>query len=179
MVQVESFQAFIGLGSNLGVGRSVLMEAWKTLGEVEGITCQKLSSPYQTAPVDMNSQHWFTNAVGQLTVSLTPLQLLECMMEVETLFGRERKGRGFGYQDRTLDLDMLYFDDVVMDSPELVLPHPRIGDRLFILVPLDEIAPQLSDPISGRTVSQLKDELLNAVEQTTLKKQEIIKGSWT
>lgn len=178
-MQVESFQAFIGLGSNLGDGRNILREAWKTLGESEGITCQKLSSPYQTAPVDMNSQHWFTNAVGQLAVSLTPPQLLERMMAVEALFGRERKGRSFGYKDRTLDLDMLYFYDVVMNSPELILPHPRIGDRLFVLVPLDEIASQLSDPISGHTVSQMKNELLNSVEQTTLKKQEIMKGNWT
>lgn len=177
-MHVESFQAFIGLGSNLGDGRNILTDAWKTLGEFEGISCQNISSPYQTAPVDMNSQHWFTNAVGQLAVSLTPLQLLERMLEVETIFGRDRKGRSFGYKDRTLDLDLLYFGDVVMESPELILPHPRIGDRLFVLVPLDEIAPQLSHPISRLTIAQMKNDLLGSVEQNSRKKQEIIKGSW-
>lgn len=178
-MQTESFQVFIGLGSNLGDGKNILLEAWKSIGEVEGVDCLKLSSPYQTAPVDMNSQHWFTNAVGHLAVNLTPLQLLERMMEVEASFGRKRKDSSFGYQDRTLDLDMLYFADVVMNSPELVLPHPRIGNRLFVLVPLVEIAPQLADPVSGRAVSQMEGELLNTMDKTARRKQEIIKGSWT
>ena len=178
-MQTESFQVYIGLGSNLGDGINILLEAWKSIGEVAGVDCLKLSSPYQTAPVDMNSQHWFTNAVGQLAVNLTPLQLLEKMMEVEASFGRNRKDRSFGYQDRTLDLDMLYFADVVMNNPELVLPHPRIGSRLFVLVPLVEIAPLQSDPVSGRAVSQMKSDLLNTMDKTAQKKQEIIKGSWT
>lgn len=178
-MQTEGVEAFIGLGSNLGDGKNVLQEAWGAIGDIEGIICEKLSSPYMTAPVDMNSQHWFTNAVGRLRVTVSPMQLLEHLMEIEALFGRVRESSGFGYQDRTLDLDVLYYTDVVMDKPELVLPHPRIGDRLFVLVPICEINPEFADTISGRTVTQMKTELMNSLENTTRKKQEIVKGSWT
>ena len=118
--------AYIGLGSNLGDSKRILQDSWRALGEVEGIALDGLSSPYMTAPVGMTSNHLFTNAVGRLRVTLTPLELLQSLLTVEASFGRLRKERSFGYQDRSLDLDLLYYGDVAMDSPELILPHPRM-----------------------------------------------------
>lgn len=178
-MQNEKVQVFIGLGSNLGDSKTILLEAWAKLGQIEGVECKELSSPYQTAPVDMNSQHWFTNAVGKLDVTLSPLQLLEHTMETEASFGRKRHNGSFGYQDRTLDLDILYFGDIIMDKPELVLPHPRIGRRLFVLVPLLEIAPELKDSFTGLTLSRMKNTFLDSLSFSERRKQEIIKGSWT
>jgi 2-amino-4-hydroxy-6-hydroxymethyldihydropteridine diphosphokinase len=177
-VETESVQVFIGMGSNLGDSRTTLLEAWQAIGEADGVECRELSSPYLTAPVDMSSQHWFTNAVGRLGVTLPPLRLLECLMEVEASFGRNRKKGNFGYRDRTLDLDILYYGDLVLDVPELIIPHPRIADRLFVLVPLVELDPGFIDTVSGRTAEKMKNSLMDQMEKSGRAKQEIIKSSW-
>lgn len=177
-MQTTVVQAYVGLGSNLGDGKAILQNSWQALGEAEGITLKKISSPYMTAPVDMTSHHWFTNSVGLAEVTLTPLELLQCLLAVEAQFGRTRKNKNFGYEDRSLDLDLLYYGDTVMDSPELILPHPRIAERLFVLVPLAELAPEREDCVNGRTVSTMVAELEARMAATAKKKQEIIKGSW-
>jgi len=168
------------MGSNLGDGRAILQGAWQALGEVEGIVLDGLSRPYMTAPVGMTSHHWFTNAVGRLQVSLPPLELLAVLLAVEKAFGRMRKEKVFGYQDRSLDLDMLYYGDLVLDSPELILPHPRIGKRLFVLVPFAELEADFQDSVSGRTIAdqlaRLQSDMAKAAEG--IRKQEIVSGSW-
>jgi 2-amino-4-hydroxy-6-hydroxymethyldihydropteridine diphosphokinase len=176
---MKKVTAYIGMGSNLGDGKTTLMEAWEVLGDIEGITLDKISSPYKTAPVEMTSQHWFTNAVGRLKVDMSPLQLLESLLAVEATFGRARKSGTFGYQDRSLDLDLLYFGDTVMDSPDLTVPHPRIGGRLFVLEPLAELAPDFSgDPADGRTARQLAQDLRKKLTSKEGKAQEIIRDTW-
>ncbi len=171
--------AYIGMGSNLGDGRATLTEAWEALGEVEGILLDRISSPYKTAPIEMTSQHWFTNAVGSLEVTIPPLELLKSLLEVEALFGRSRKNGTFGYQDRSLDLDLLYFDDIVMDDPDLTLPHPRIGGRLFVLEPLAELAPNFIGEMMGkRTIRQMTQELREKLAEKTGKSQEILRDAW-
>ncbi len=170
--------AYLGLGSNLGDGRATLQDGWQALGAIEGIVLDGLSSPYMTAPVDMTSQHWFTNAVGRLKVSLEPLQLLQAMFEVEASFGRTREEKVFGYQDRSLDLDLLYFSEVKMDTPELVLPHPRIGERLFVLVPFAELEPDFKDFACGTSIKEMIQRLDDSFDSLSRKKQEIIHGSW-
>lgn len=169
--------AFIGLGSNLGDGKTILQEAWHALGRIAGIHLGRLSSPYMTAPVGMDSPHWFTNAVGRLQVSLPPLDLLKALMEVEAGFGRVREGRP-GYQDRSLDLDLLCYGDIVMDSPELTLPHPRIGLRLFVLTPFAELEPDFRHPMSGETIAAMEEGLKSAMAAGETDKQEIVRGSW-
>jgi 2-amino-4-hydroxy-6-hydroxymethyldihydropteridine diphosphokinase len=176
--QENAVKAFIGLGSNLGDGKTLLQGAWQALGNVDGIVLDGLSSPYMTAPVDMTSQHWFTNAVGRLQVSLPPLDLLKVLLEVEASFGRTRTEKVFGHQDRRLDLDLLYYGDVVMDRPELILPHPRIADRLFVLVPFAELEPDFRDSLSGVTISSMELRLRERMAPTKSKKQEIIRGVW-
>lgn len=171
-------KAYIGLGSNLGDGLAILADAWRVLGEDEGITAGELSSPYMTAPVDMASQHWFTNAVGWLETTLPPLELLKVLLAVEVRFGRERRDGSFGYQDRSLDLDLLYYGDIIMDTPELILPHPRIADRLFVLAPFAELAADFHDPLSGRTMAEMAKGLRAELAGRSGQGQEIIKGSW-
>lgn len=168
------------MGSNLGDGKAILQGAWQALGEVGGIVLDGLSGPYMTAPVGMTSQHWFTNAVGRLQVSLSALELLDALLAVEKSFGRLRSENVFGYQDRSLDLDMLYYGDLVMDRPELILPHPRIAERLFVLVPFAELEADFKDSLSGRTIAdllaRLQGDMAKVAEGT--RKQEIVSGSW-
>lgn len=178
MLHTDAVKAFIGLGSNLGDSKSLLQAAWQALGNAPGIVLDGLSSPYMTAPVDMTSQHWFTNAVGRLSVTLSPLELLNTLLAVEASFGRTRSEKNFGYQDRSLDLDLLYYGQLVMDTPELTLPHPRIGDRLFVLVPFTELEPDFRDSHSDDTVSSMKLRLDERLGSTKNKKQEIIRGTW-
>lgn len=166
------------MGSNLGDSKTLLQDAWQALGEIDGIVLDGLSSPYMTAPVDMTSQHWFTNAVGRVQVTLAPLALLHVLLAVEAAFGRKRSEKKFGYQDRILDLDLLYYGDVVMDSPELTLPHPRIADRLFVLVPLTELEPDFRDSRSKEPVEVMEARLRKRIESTTHTQQEIIHGLW-
>ena len=144
-------QVFIGLGSNLGDGQNNLLAAWQRLGEVAGITLNRLSSPYRTKPVDLNTDHWFTNAVGEILATLSPTELLAVMLAIETKLGRDRTLT----QDRPVDLDLLYYGDLIMDSPTLTVPHPRIAHRLFVLAPLAEVAPAQVHPILGRTSLEL------------------------
>lgn len=177
-VEKKPVRAFIGLGSNLGDSKGTLQESWQALGEVEGITLDGLSSPYMTAPVGMTSNHWFTNAVGRLQVTLTPMELLKKLLVIEASFGRSRKDRSFGYQDRSLDLDLLYYDDVTMDQPELILPHPRVGERLFVLVPLVELEPGFIDEFRGESIVTMEKRLREEFSATSDKEQEIVRSSW-
>jgi len=159
--------AFIGLGSNLGDGRANLQEAWRLLGKARGITTLALSSPYETAPVGMNSAQWFTNAVGAVDTSLPPTELLATLLDVERSLGRDRsKG-----EDRTVDLDLLFYDDLVLQTAELTIPHPEIPHRLFVLAPLEELAPDHLHPQQEHTVRQLRRQLVN-------ENQQIRKVSW-
>jgi len=162
MTAVESF---IGMGSNLGNGPSILNRAWKRLGDSKEIKLLVMSSLYKTAPVDMVSPHWFTNGVGKIETDLSPSDLLATLLQIETSFGRTRDKKSFGYQDRILDLDLLYYSDIIMDTPELILPHPRIRDRLFVLEPLMELASDHKDPVSGETISSMKHRLTNRIEE--------------
>lgn len=169
---------FIGMGSNLGNSTAKLLQAWEMIGEDQDIECVKLSSPYVTAPVDMHSQHWFTNAVGELATSLEPMVLLKRLLEYETVLGRVRTEHSFGYEDRDIDLDVLYFGDLESDDPDLVLPHPHLYDRLFVLTPLAEIAPDFVDCKRGKTIKELETRLRQRINDGVERDQDINRSSW-
>ena len=159
--------AFIGLGSNLGDGRTNLKEAWQRLGKTKGITPLALSSPYETAPVGMESTQWFTNAAGAIDTKTSPAELLAILLAIEKALGRDRsKG-----EDRTVDLDLLLYDDLEQSSEELEIPHPEMEQRLFVLAPLEELAPDHLHPRSGLTIRQLRRNLHDGDQQ-------IRKGRW-
>jgi 2-amino-4-hydroxy-6-hydroxymethyldihydropteridine diphosphokinase len=170
--------AFIGLGSNVGDGIAILKAAWDRIGRIEGVQPVALSQPYLTAPVDMESSKWFTNAVGGLRTALKPRQLLEHLHRIETIFGRKRDAATTGYQDRSLDLDILSIEKTVVNTPELVLPHPRLEQRLFVLLPFTEIAPYYREQPDGKSIAERYARLLELMQAGRVSRQEIKKGRW-
>lgn len=174
----ENARVFIGMGSNLGNSPETLLVAWELLGQDSRIHTVVLSSPYVSAPVDMHSQHWFTNCVGELRTALSPEELLAKLMAVEAALGRVRDEQAFGYQDRTIDLDLLYYGERQQDDPDLVLPHPHLHDRLFVLSPLEEIAPDFFDSKRGRTIREMHERLAERMAEGAVRKQEISRTSW-
>jgi 2-amino-4-hydroxy-6-hydroxymethyldihydropteridine diphosphokinase len=170
--------AFIGLGSNLGDGKRILQAAWKQLGQQQGVQLCALSHPYGTAPVDMESSNWFTNAVGKIETTLPVEDLLESLLALESAFGRTRDDGKTGYQDRSLDLDILCFGERVVDTPHLTLPHPRMAQRLFVLVPFAEIAPDHRELSGGLTIGEQCTQLLEHIGAGRCPHQELNKQSW-
>jgi 2-amino-4-hydroxy-6-hydroxymethyldihydropteridine diphosphokinase len=141
----------VAIGSNLGDRHAHLRFAQEKLGRL--LTGLKISSLYETAPVGVTgSQHDFLNAAAVGESRLQPGVLLDALLAIEAARGRERPFPGAA---RTLDLDLILFADRVIDQPGLRVPHPRFRERAFVLQPLAEIAPDLCDPVSGRTVGEL------------------------
>jgi 2-amino-4-hydroxy-6-hydroxymethyldihydropteridine diphosphokinase len=141
----------LGLGSNLGDRAANLRETVARLAAWPGIKVEKVSSVYETAPVGLTEQPDFLNAVAVVATTLTPAELLAACLEVEKAMGRVRLVR---WGPRVIDIDVLLYDDVSLDTPDLVLPHPRLHERSFVLVPLAEVAPVL--PVyGGKTAIEL------------------------
>ena len=146
---------FVGLGSNLGNGQQNIQTAWQKLGDVKDIRLIRLSSPYSTQPVGMDTPSWFTNAVGLLETRLSPQKLLGELLQIETVMGRDRAKT----RDRPIDLDILYYDDQVFSTPELTIPHPALQDRLFVLAPLEELASDFPHPVFAKTTAEMRQAL--------------------
>lgn len=147
-------RAFVGLGANLGDPRAAVTDALRQLAALPGSTLVAASSLYRTAPIDATGPP-FVNAVAELRTTLSPHDLLHRLQAIEQAHGRERPYRN---APRTLDLDLLLFDSFVLDDAELTLPHPRLHQRAFVLVPLAELAPGLRVP-GRRPLSELLAEV--------------------
>jgi 2-amino-4-hydroxy-6-hydroxymethyldihydropteridine diphosphokinase len=148
---MKSARTAIALGSNLGDSRAILDAALETLAQTSGITLESRSSWYQTVPVGP-PQPDYINGCALLRVNFGAHELLAIMLEIEDKFGRQRRER---WGARTLDLDLLLFEDLIVDTPALQLPHPRLRERAFVLMPLAEIAPDWSEPAGGETIRTL------------------------
>ena len=155
MAESQLHEAGIGLGSNLGDSLEILQSAWRQLQEDPAIAAVALSSPYRSQPVGMVSANWFINAAALVRTTLAPHALLHVLQRIETRCGRDRSGQSTGYQDRTLDLDLLWYDDLIFRSGDLIIPHPRMRERLFVLEPLAEIMGERILPLSGKSVREL------------------------
>ena len=145
--------AYLALGSNLGDKEANLRRALELLQQ-RGVEVVKTSSFICTEPYGVTDQPQFLNGVCEVRTSLEPLELLQTLLEIEQEMGRVRL-RHWG--ERNIDLDLLLYEDVVMDTPELKLPHPDMQNRDFVLLPLDEIAPELVHPILQKSIEELSN----------------------
>ena len=141
----------IAFGSNIGDSLAILEAAVKTLHKVPGILPRSRSSWYKTKAVGPPQPDYINGCIS-VYVDMQPLKLLEILLEIENQFGRERTER---WGARTLDLDLLLYDDLILHSPTLQIPHPRMIQRAFVLVPLAEIAPNWVEPVTGRVIKEL------------------------
>lgn len=143
----------LGLGSNMGDREDNLKRALQLLNQTYGIAIQKLSSIYETAPFGDTDQADFLNLTAAVSTDLAPERLLRACLAVEQSLGRIRTRR---WGPRIIDIDMLLYNDIKINDPELFLPHPGIMDRAFVLIPLAEMAPDLVLP-DGRTAAVAAD----------------------
>ncbi len=149
-------RAHIGIGSNMGKSAILCRHAVDLLGAVGSARVVAMSSLYRTEPVGVEAQDWFVNCAVIVETGLSPHRLLEHMQHIENEMGRVRLQR---WGPRTIDLDLLFFDDLIIDDPMLKVPHPELHLRGFVLAPLKEIDPLKFHPILKKTVLQLYDEL--------------------
>ncbi|MDR3772493.1 MAG: 2-amino-4-hydroxy-6-hydroxymethyldihydropteridine diphosphokinase [Terracidiphilus sp.] len=171
--------AYIALGANLaswmGTPEATLAAAAVRLESLGRVA--RRSSLYSTEPVGFAEQPRFVNAVAALETDLEPRALLKGLLAIEQEFGRDREA-GFANGPRTLDLDILLFGDLKISEPGLDIPHPRLTERAFVLIPLCEIAPEVVDAACGKTVSQLLDSLNSRVRNETDEVVRIQSDGW-
>ena len=146
--------AYLSLGSNVGDREANMRDAIARLGAAGRVVA--VSSFYETEPVEFTQQPWFLNCAVALETGKTPQQLMTAILRIEEEMGRQR-GQKKG--PRSIDIDILIFEDMIMDSNELTIPHPAMHQRRFVLEPLAEIAPELLHPIFKKTISELRDAL--------------------
>lgn len=150
---------YLGLGSNLGDKRNNLLQAVALISERVGrVVC--LSRFYETQPWGYASNNTYLNAALGVETSLSPLEVLSITQNIERELGRQKKSMNREYFDRPIDIDLLLMDDLVIDSDALILPHPLMHERQFVMEPLLEIAPMVVHPILGKTICQIYNELI-------------------
>lgn len=145
---------WLGLGTNLGCKEENLRQAIYTLEQQIGLLL-KCSSFVETLPWGFQSSHSFLNAAVSMNTRLSPEDVLTVTKDIEISMGRLHKSVPNKYADRIIDIDILFYDDLVMNTSELTIPHPLLTRRSFVLKPLDEIAPNLVHPINGKSVHAL------------------------
>ena len=146
--------AYIALGSNLDEPRHQLLEAIRRM-RLRGLQIHSIAPFVETRPVGFAPEHLFLNSVVAVHTTATPAELLAQLQAIEREMGRLHKSHDGIYSDRVIDLDILLYDQCVVTTPELTIPHPRMCERAFVLQPLSYIAPELIIPTTGATVAQL------------------------
>ena len=155
-VQRDAVTAYVALGANLGDALATVRQAMETLSSLPGVHVSRCSSLYRSAPVGSSGPD-YVNAVVQISTTLSAPDLLLSLQAIEQAAGRERPYRN---APRTLDLDLLTYGDARIDSACLTLPHPRMMQRAFVLLPLMEIAPQLSD---ANALQRIADQAIERI----------------
>jgi 2-amino-4-hydroxy-6-hydroxymethyldihydropteridine diphosphokinase len=154
--------AFVALGANLADPITQVLAAVESISRVPQSVLRRVSSLYRTAPVGVNGQPDFINAVAEIDTKLDPQALLAALFAIESQFGRRRD---YPNAPRTLDLDLLIYDADRIDTPELRLPHPRMHLRAFVLAPLVEIAPDCRIPGRGTAAAWLASVSMQRIEK--------------
>jgi len=144
-------RVYLSLGTNVGDREQMLQQAVSLL-EGPDLHLLRASSVYETEPIDRLSQPWFLNLVVEAETDLFPRLLLARIQRIEKQLGRKRTIRA---GPRTIDIDILFYGESVVRTPELVIPHPRLSERRFVLEPLAELAPELRHPLARRTIAEL------------------------
>lgn len=142
---------YLGLGSNIGDREALLQSALDALNQPD-LILRRASSKYETEPIGMRDQRWFLNMAAEFETSLFPLQLLHRLQSVEQQLGRKRVVMN---GPRTIDIDILLYGSFIVKTDELEIPHPRYRERRFTLAPLAELQPNLRDPVTGKSMSEL------------------------
>jgi 2-amino-4-hydroxy-6-hydroxymethyldihydropteridine diphosphokinase len=144
---------YLSLGSNVGDREANLVRAIEKLAR-RGARIVRQSCFYETEPLEIREQAWFLNCAVEAETELDPQRLLETLLEIEVEMGRRRSVK---YGPRNIDIDILLFGASVVNTPDLVIPHPRMAERRFVLVPLNEIAPNARHPVLDKTIGELLD----------------------
>lgn len=159
-MQIENLHdVYLALGTNLGNKEENIFQALKLINERVGMVIIH-SALYNTEPVGFSSDNNFINAACLVMTSMEPLELLKATQEIERELGRDSKSIDRQYADRIIDIDILLYDRLIFDDKELQLPHPRLHERDFVLVPLAEIAERYIHPTLDRSIGELEAILL-------------------
>jgi len=148
-------RAYVSIGSNLGAREATCLAAVEGLGRLPGVRALRRSRLYETEPWGLAEQPAFINLAVGLDTALAPVELLAALLELERGLGRRRAAGEPRWGPRVVDLDLLLHGACVLDTPGLVLPHPRLHERRFVLAPLVELDPALRHPVLGRTLAEL------------------------
>ena len=147
--------AYIAIGSNIGNSRDNCIEAIREMSKNDSIKVISKSSFYQTSPISPIKQEWFINSVIKINTSLTPIKLLTNLLNIESAMGRVRKEK---WGPRLIDLDLLFYDNQILNEEKITIPHPEISKRNFVLIPLCEIAENLNHPTLKKNIKTLLQE---------------------
>ena len=153
--------AYLSLGSNKGDRICFVLQATSLLNATDGISLIRTSAFYESEPWGMEAETWFVNAVVEVKTTLSPQSLLTECQRIESQLGRKRIEGEKGYQDRTIDIDILFYNKEIINDENLVIPHKFLHLRAFTLVPLLELIPNFEHPILHKTITQLHDDLEN------------------
>ena len=152
---------YLSLGSNKGDRIGYIQQATSLLGAVEGISIIRTSAFYETEPWNMQSDVWFVNAVVEAKTTLSPQKLLAECERIEAQLGRKRNSSANSYEDRTIDIDILFYGKEIVNEENLTIPHKYLHLRAFTLVPLLELVPDFEHPVLHKSIIELHNDLEN------------------